>query len=300
MTLYAKEQWSVEFRPSETAMGAATLRALAAKDRREGIRGPDWLAERFLSEERQNALQEPAMREWIIRKRTAPGMYEFMIARTAFFDDIVEKVLRENIPQLVFLGAGYDSRSYRFRDLIRETRIFEMDIETTQKSKKELLLRAGAVIPPQVTFTAINFTTDHIGDVLKRAGFLCDERTLFVWEGVTYYLPAHVVDDTLRAVKSCSAAGSMICFDYAARSQELSLDERVKKVRDSMKTNYPGEPTQFGINSGEIVPYLSASGYRVVAHIDAKDMERHYLTLDDGSLAGEVPAMFCFVLAAAV
>lgn len=281
-------------------MGAATLRALAARDRRDGIRGPDWLAEWFLTEERQNALKEPSIREWIIRKRTAPGMYEFMIARTAFFDDIVEKALRENIPQLVFLGAGYDSRSYRFRDLIKETRIFEMDIETTQKHKKELLQRTSAVIPPQVVFAAINFNTDSIDDVLGRAGFHRDKRTLFVWEGVTYYLPAHVVDDTLRAVKSCSAAGSTICFDYAARSPEIAGDERVKKINESMRANYPGEPTQFGIGSGEIASYLSARGYRVVEHIDAKDMARVYLTLGDGSLAEEVPAMFCLVLAAAV
>ncbi len=28
----------------------------------------------------------------------------------AFFDHIVKSALRENIPQIVFLGAGYDSR----------------------------------------------------------------------------------------------------------------------------------------------------------------------------------------------
>jgi len=59
-------------------------------------------------------------------------MYEYLIARTAFFDDIVEQALRENIPQIVFLGAGYDSRPYRFKDLIKETSIFELDIHTTQ------------------------------------------------------------------------------------------------------------------------------------------------------------------------
>jgi len=43
---------SVEHKPSETAMGAAMLRALAALDEREEIRGPAYLAEIFLTEDR--------------------------------------------------------------------------------------------------------------------------------------------------------------------------------------------------------------------------------------------------------
>ena len=47
-----RNKMSVEYKPSETAMGAATLRALAALDEREEIRGPDYLAEIFLTEDR--------------------------------------------------------------------------------------------------------------------------------------------------------------------------------------------------------------------------------------------------------
>jgi hypothetical protein len=66
---------SVEHRPSETAIGAAAMRFLAATDEREEIKGPDYLAEIFLTEDRKVPLKDPAMREWVIKNRVPPGMY---------------------------------------------------------------------------------------------------------------------------------------------------------------------------------------------------------------------------------
>ena len=293
----ATGKMSVEYKPSETAMGAATMRVLAAMDERKEIKGPDYLAEIFLTEDRKGSLKDPARREWIIKNRIPPGMYEFIIARTAFFDHVVEQALGESIPQIVFLGAGYDSRSYRFKGMIKDTRIFELDIEPTQQHKKELLYQASIPIPEQLVFVSINFNTDSIGDILNRAGFKRNQKALFVWEGVTYYLSPKVVDDTLHAITSNTTAGSFLCFDYASHSPELLYDEGVKKLREMMRSNYPGEPTQFGIINGETESFLLSRGYRIIEHLNSKDMERKYLHLHDGSSAGKVPALFCLVLA---
>ena len=64
----------------------------------------------FRKEEQKKPLKDLAIRAWVMRSRIAPGAYEFMIARTAFFDRIVEQALKENIEQMVLLGAGYDSQ----------------------------------------------------------------------------------------------------------------------------------------------------------------------------------------------
>jgi methyltransferase (TIGR00027 family) len=288
---------SVENQPSETAMGAATLRALATLEEREEIRGQDYLAEIFLTEEHKSPLKDPAIREWVMKNRIAPGMYEFMIARTAFFDHVVEQALLENIPQIVFLGAGYDSRSYRFKDIIKDTRIFELDIQPTQQRKKELLYQASISIPDQLIFVSFNFKTDNIGGILNRAGFNRNQKTLFVWEGVTYYLSAEVIDDTLSVITSNSPAGSLICFDYASHSPDRLNDEGLKKMRGMMRSNYPGEPTQFGIKDGEIKSFLSSRGYNIIEHLNSTEMERKYLNFHDGSSEGKVPASFSLMLA---
>jgi methyltransferase (TIGR00027 family) len=134
---------SVEHQPSGTALATATMRALAAHDERKEIRGCDYLAEIFLPEDRKARLRDLKVRQWVMKNKIAPGAYEFMIARTAFFDHVVRDALLRNIPQIVLLGAGYDSRPYRFKELLRQTRMFELDAQPTQLRKKEVLERAG-------------------------------------------------------------------------------------------------------------------------------------------------------------
>lgn len=288
---------SVETGPSETAMGAATLRFLATLDPREEIAGPDILAEIFIPEDRKAPLRDPSTRQWVIKNRIPPGMYEFLIARTAFFDQVVQQALRDNIPQIVFLGAGYDSRSYRFRELIRDTRIFELDIQPTQQRKMALLHQAGVPIPAQLVFVSINFNTDNIEDSLYRAGFEKNKKSLFVWEGVTPYLSEKVIEETLSIIASVSPAGSRIGFDYESQLPGLSGDEDVKRIRNYMRSRHADEPVLFGIEKGKIESFLSSRGYQIVDQLSSTDMERRYLPLHDGTLAGKIPVLFSLVLA---
>jgi len=97
---------SIEKQASGTALAAAFMRALAARDPRKEIRGNDYLGEIFPEENQKKPLKDPAVRDWVLQNKLTPGAYEFMIARTAFFDRIVEQALKENIEQVVFLGAA--------------------------------------------------------------------------------------------------------------------------------------------------------------------------------------------------
>jgi methyltransferase (TIGR00027 family) len=293
-----KGRMSVETGPSETAMGAAILRFLATMDREKETSGPDTLAEIFIPEGRKAPLRDPSTRQWVIKNRIPPGMYEFLIARTAFFDQVVQQALRDNIPQIVFLGAGYDSRSCRFRELIQDTRIYETDIQPTQERKMALLHQAGISIPDQLVFVSVNFNTDNVGNRLNQAGFDRNKKSLFVWEGVAPYLSAGVVDETLRVITSISPAGSLVCFDYESQSPEISNDEGVKLIRDHMRSKHADEPVLFGVKDGEIEPFLSSRGYQIVDRLTSTDMERRYLPLHDGTSAGQIPVLFSLVLAA--
>jgi methyltransferase (TIGR00027 family) len=284
---------TVEQQPSQTAMGAAIARAVAVIDEREEIRGHDYLAEIFLPENIKASLKDPAMMKEMMTNRM-PGMYEYIFARTAYFDHIVEQALHENISQIVFLGAGYDTRPYRFKDLIKDTKIFELDIYTTQEHKKKLLHQNNIFIPEKLTFVPINFNTETLADVLFKAGYNKDQKNLFIWEGVTYYLSPTAVDDTLYFIKSSSSIGSTLCFDYGAHWPERLNAYGVKKLVETMRTDYSGETTGFGIERGKIESFLTDRGYKMIDHLTAEDIERKFLTLRDGSLAGKVVGHFCF------
>jgi methyltransferase (TIGR00027 family) len=288
---------TLEDQPSDSAMGVALWRAIAAVEEREEIRGSDSLAEVFLTDDFRNVVANPAARQWLERK--VPGSYEFFLARTAWFDELVREALQSNTPQVVFLGAGYDSRPYRFSHLIRTSRIFELDIGPTQRRKRQALERADIPVPEQVTFVSINFARDHLEDVLRAAGFDSSLPTVFVWEGVTYYLPAEAVDRTLDFVRMNSPAGSVLCFDYLASAPDMMDRYGVKESMSAMETTYLAEPVQFRIEEGTIEAFLSERGYALIEHLTEKDLETRFLTLRDGSLAGRALACFRLVKASA-
>ncbi len=281
---------SVEERPSESALTVAFCRALATYETRDEIRGPDTLAALFVAEESRKPLHDPSMRRWMIEKFA--GTYEYFVARTAYGDRIFAKALQDRVPQIVLLGAGYDSRVYRFRDALGATRVFELDALPTQERKKRLLEAAGHQPPPQLTHVGINFETQAPAEVLAEAGYDRQKRTLFVWEGVTYYLSAEVVDATFAFLRDGSAPGSTLFFDYVVQAPDMESRYGVKAVFDAWRRSYTAENVQSGIAEGTIESFLSTRGFRLIENLTPADLERRFLTLKDGSLAGRVVALF--------
>jgi len=289
------EKRSVENSPSGTAMGVAYLRALAALDEREEIRGKDNLARIFLTDAK--GIDDPATRRFLLDKYMNHGIYEFLIARTAFFDDEVRRALAENIPQIVFMGAGYDSRPYRFANLIGDTKIFELDSRHTQRRKKEVLEKNNVAVPPAVTYIEIDFNREKLEDALFAAGYDRSKKTLFVWEGVIYYLEPESIDATLGFVKSNSAAGSLLCFDYCLPTGEVIDEYGVRETIKFKRATHASEPIRFALGRGKIDGFLSERGFGVREHMTAEEMERKYLTSKNGDLAGRITAIYCLACA---
>ena len=70
------DSMSLDKQESGTALAAAFIRALAACDPREELRGKDQLAEIFLREEQKRPLAEAAARAWIMKNKVTPGVYD--------------------------------------------------------------------------------------------------------------------------------------------------------------------------------------------------------------------------------
>jgi O-methyltransferase involved in polyketide biosynthesis len=121
-----------------------------------------------------------------------------------------------------------------------------------------------------------------------------------VWEGVTYYLSAEVVDNMLIYVKENAPPGSSICFDYAALSSEALNEHSVKKLRKHMRSQHAKEPTKFGIRAGEIDSFLSNKNFVVIEHFTADEMSKKYLSSEIPLVIGKVPPLFCLVHAEAM
>ena len=285
--------------PSASALNVARCRAIAAHDPRKEIRGHDQLAECFLDEPARQSLTNPAVHGVILQKLEAfsPGGYEYFIARTAYLDAVVEQALEAHVPQLVLLGAGYDTRAYRFCHLLKATRVFELDEPVTQAHKRTLLQQAEVPQPERLTYVPIDFTTEKLLPRLQESGYRTDQRTLFIWEGVTYYLPPRTVDETLEAIRSGSAPDSRLCFDYMLPAASLEGRYGAQQSRAAMQALYTAEPLQFDLDESQVVAFLIDRGFELVEHLTAEQLQARYLRLDDGTDTGHVLGLFGLVQA---
>jgi methyltransferase (TIGR00027 family) len=291
---------TVEHKPSKTAFVMALRRALANKECKDGKFGPDYLAEYFLSIRVRFFLRFEKIRIDTKHKMdsSTPGLNLYAIARTSYFDRLFANALTDKIPQIVLLGAGYDSRAYRFAHLNSGTRIFELDVAPTQNRKKKCLKRAQIDIPPQIHFVPINFNEQSLGDCLEKAGYKHGEKTLFIWEGVTFYLDPTSIDSTLEFVSS-SSRDSMVAFDYLVSVDEQTAHNYygVSGLLATLKKYSKNEALKFMIGDGEIESFLRQRGLRVIEHLDNQAIEMNYLTDSNGCMIGRVTEGFRFVSA---
>jgi methyltransferase (TIGR00027 family) len=292
----------VEQKPSETAFFAALRRALAHREYQSQPFGTDHLAEYFLPAHFRFFLKFQKIRTNTIEKLNGffPGLNEMMIARTAYFDGLFVDALKQATPQIVLLGAGYDSRAYRFARQNQGTRIFELDIAPTQNQKIKCLRRARIDIPEQVKFVPVNFNTETLKEVLERAGYDPNQKTFFSWEGVSYYLDAESVDATLAFVSQQAHPDSTIAFDYTVTLTDQNIDAYygAEKFAQTMREAHGDEQLTFSIPEGAVETFLASRDLKLVEHLDDQQIEQRFLTDDDGRLIGPMTGHFRFALGA--
>jgi methyltransferase (TIGR00027 family) len=244
----------------------------------------DPFAKRFLSARyRPFLIGRPvrAATERLIESMFA-GHHYYVVARTRYFDDALVTSLVEPLEQLVILGAGYDSRAYRFADRLSRTTVFEVDHPATSRAKREATSRFPRDgVAPQVAYVPVDFTVDTLAERLIRSGYAPDARTLFLWEGVTPYLDGEAVDGTLEFVRSCSAAGSIVVFDYILRSVVEGRCTMRGAQKEAEKMSNTDEPLTFGISDGQAAAFLSDRGFHRVVDIGADELKQSYFTTTD-------------------
>lgn len=288
---------TIERKASNTAGYTCFSRACAARERDERFRGPDYMAEIFLPVFAKCILNVPSLRRFFMKRIAPTGIYEYVLARTRLLDDVFVDALEDHFSQIVLLGAGMDTRALRYKSKNEGTKIFELDVKTTQQPKMAILNRKGIALPEKLIFLPIDFNRQSLAEVLLAAGYERNQRSLFLWEGVTMYITSDAVDRTLAFIRDSGAEKSMVVFDYIYASVlrrenryygEQEIFERVSKA---------GEGWSFGIEKREIEGFLSKRGFRLDAHYTPSDLEKAYLTADDGTTFGRINGTHCIAIA---
>jgi methyltransferase (TIGR00027 family) len=114
--------------------------------------------------------------------------------------------------QVVLLGCGLDTRPWRLPALAG-ARLFEVDHPATAAWRRR---RAAALGPARAErrLVEVDFGRDPLDAALLRAGLDPRRRAVWLWEGVTMYLPPAATRATLDAIAALSPPGAALLLTY--------------------------------------------------------------------------------------
>ncbi len=295
--LLAAQLFAVEpGKPSKSSIWVLAARAVGAREPDPSVRNPDWLAERFLGSDERALLPDNSVvtgldkdyREAMKDPETRARVLMVNL-RTRYIDQHMLDAVKAGASQVVILGAGFESRAYRFRKELKGTKVFEVDFGPTQEYKKRRVLEVLGPPPSNLVFVPIDFTREQASAVLRKAGYRADRKTFFIWEGVSMYLTEQAVRDFLRDIASHSNAASEIVFDHFNPFFDPPANEANARLVAMLKAW--GEPWIFAIPDGQEQQFLASAGLTLAEHVSllvTSPDARKVITRQDGTTVGDV------------
>lgn len=259
------------------------LRAIASSDNR--FPGGDYLAVKFLGRGPASTLAKirrlRRLAAWV-SEQVSPGAYLFEIARGRYMDQVMIEAVDAGARDVVVLGAGYDSRAYRFADRLPGVRFWEVDQPSMVAKKRAKLTRALGRVPKDVRYVEVDFELNDLMEAMQTAGLSGSSQTVWLWSGVSYYLSLEAANTVLALVRDTSSAGSSLVFDYAFRAFLDGDNDFYGASRARRYIRRQGEPWRFGIGPHEVRRFLDDRGLELVSSLSPDELVEHYLTDADG------------------
>jgi methyltransferase (TIGR00027 family) len=268
-------------RPSSTAEATALARAAELR-RRTGRRiVSDEYAPWFLGPAGRAALR--SMRfggpfVGALERTGLGGPLTFSLCRHAFIDEKLVSALSDGVDQVVILGAGYDSRAYRFADAFEGRPVHEVDLSPLSRRKASIVAANPEVFgPTTVRRVEVDFRGESLAERLLECGFAVGARTLAIWEGVSMYLTPETVDHTLGELHDLCGRGSTLAVDFW---QDLPGLAPVARTRRAITRSFAliGEPLTFAVSPTVAQRMLHRHGFEIIDLADADELTRRHST----------------------
>ncbi len=222
---------------------------------------------------------------WIVdrgphRVRTRSATLAGLAARVLWFDAQVARALAAGIRQVAVIGAGYDSRAWRFRR--HGVTFFELDHIATQRDKRRRAPR------PDPVYVESDLTTGDAARSLLDHGLDPSWPTLFVIEGVTMYLGAEQLHRQLGLLAKMSAIESRIALDFYPPSDVGTARDHRQLLLQRLARSGSRESFRLALDRPQAVEFVQASGWEVDEATSMRNAARTLVTNDSGLPIGAV------------
>ena len=255
----------------------------------------DPYAEYFLSEDERGDLSnlEKLRAGLAMYDQMMPGVNGAIVARIRFIDEYLLDCIKEGFKQVVIIGAGYDTRAYRFPEVKDNLKVFEVDHPATQQIKVLKIKEIFSALPDHVIYVPVIFGVDRLDKNLLENGYNPDLKTLFIVEGLLMYVPPPAVDGLLSFVVNASGPGSSLVADYFSDSviEGTSPLKEAQVLRQFVENE--GAPLQFGIEESKVEAFFKERGFQAVTNVTSASCKGKYFK--DASCDRNVSPMFNFV-----
>ena len=224
---------------------APTSRWMAAARARESER-----ADRLFCDPLAAALAGPEGFAWLERMEAAarsdgPGLYP--VIRTRFFDDfLLDSCRRLGVRQVVLAAAGLDTRAFRLR-WPSGTRLYEMDLPEVLNTKEDVIDRAGAQPSCERLTVRVDLSMATWPEALLACGYRPEGPSVWLIEGLLYYLTRTAVHGLLEKVGTLTTTGSLLGLDVMNRG--LFFSPVAWPMQAALARR--GAPGRFGTNDPE-------------------------------------------------
>jgi methyltransferase (TIGR00027 family) len=276
--------------PSRTSILVAAVRAFGSREPDENVRNPDSVANLLIGPSELALISDHPVSTGLTQdyKEASqnPAIVLFaglMLWRTRYIDEALERAVKNGAKQVVILGAGFDTRAYRFAELLKHSKVIEVDAAPTQAYKKRRVQEVLRDLPTNVTYCAIDFAKNDLMDGLRAVGFRRDEKTFYIWEGVCMYLSEISVRKTLQTIASHSTPGSTLVLDFA-NTLGIELGRFMPNGAGGIPTPW-AEPWIFGVPGANGAEFFRELGFDPGVPVPAysPEMIRRYGTRQDGT-----------------
>lgn len=179
--------------------------------------------------------------------------------RTRFFDDYLAAASAAGIRQVVILAAGLDARAFRL-DWPPDSTIYEIDHASVLVFKDAVLARRRATSRCDRRVVRVDLRDDWEGGLIA-AGFVPEQPTAWVAEGLLPYLPADAQQRLVAAVDHLSATGSWCAIEDTNSLADMRDNPELAEA--ARTTDIDVRPFLHGDDRAPVADVLGGMGWTV-------------------------------------
>jgi methyltransferase (TIGR00027 family) len=211
------------------SMYVANLRHIQSIHESPERRNPDTLVRHFIP------MLQRIRTAWLgqaeLSKLRADPFYYYLVARTKYYDQVVNDAVSGGMQRLVCVGCGSDTRAYRFKDLLcrKQVKVLECDQGEAIRVKQRLARRWRNF--NYVEYLSIDLNDTGWPELESWLGDRTGPTTLVLMEGVSPYVNYSAFVQFLRLLATRLTVGSQVAYDFkiGGVKDDFGRDGRTQK-----------------------------------------------------------------------